>query len=73
MKLLNHLNHKTLSKPFKFQIEQELQKRNWEIVQIDSTEQWWNNEHRKICAKHNEDVCFYPMTNIYLLQISIWF
>lgn len=48
-----------MSRQFKYQIEQELHKQNWEIVQINSTEEWWDDEHWKICSKHHPTICFY--------------
>lgn len=30
---------------YKYQIEQELNKKNWEIVLIDTSEEWWDDEH----------------------------
>lgn len=44
---------------FKYQIEQELKKQDWEIIQINSTENWWDDEHWKIQQKHNPDKYFY--------------
>lgn len=48
-----------MNKQFKYRIEQELIKQNWEIVQINSTEEWWDDEHWTICSKQNPTVCFY--------------
>jgi hypothetical protein len=44
---------------FKYQIEQELKKQDWEIVQINSTESWWDDEHWKIQQKNSPDKSFY--------------
>lgn len=48
-----------MKKGFKYQIEQALKKQNWEISQIDTSEQWWDNEHWKICSKHNHNFYFF--------------
>lgn len=48
-----------MSRKFNYQIEQELKKHDWEIVQIYSTEKWWDSEHWKICPKYTTSVCFY--------------
>ena len=44
---------------YKYQIEQELLKDNWEIVEIGSNEAWWDDEHWKIQFKHTPDISFY--------------
>ncbi|UII24229.1 hypothetical protein [Fulvivirga ligni] len=44
---------------YKYQIEQELIKRNWEIIEIDSNHEWWDDEHWIIQFKHNSEIKFY--------------
>jgi len=44
---------------YKYQIEQELIKKNWEIVTIDSSRIWWDAEHWKIQFKYDADVSCY--------------
>jgi hypothetical protein len=48
-----------LSRLLKYQIEEKLNEQNWEIVQISTSEEWWDDEHWKICSKHNPSDCFY--------------
>ena len=38
---------------FKSQIKSELYKRSWEIVLIDSLNEWWEDEHWQIQWKHS--------------------
>lgn len=44
---------------YKYQIEQELNKKNWEIVLIDTSEEWWDDEHWKVQFKFDPNICFY--------------
>ena len=44
---------------FKYQLEQALKNQNWEIVEIDASEKWWDDEHWKICSKHNHEFRFF--------------
>lgn len=44
---------------YKYQIEQELLKRDWEIVEIASNESWWDDEHWKMQYKFDQSLTFY--------------
>lgn len=44
---------------FKFQIEQELSKKNWEIAKIDSNTEWWDDENWLMRFKFDRNVSFY--------------
>jgi hypothetical protein len=44
---------------FKNQIEQELKKHEWEIIEINSTENWWDDDYWIIQQKYNPDIFFY--------------
>ncbi len=43
---------------YKYQIEQELLKENWEIKTIDSHYEWWDDEHWKIEYKYDSKLTF---------------
>ena len=44
---------------YKYQIEQELDKKNWEIVRIDESREWWDDEHWKVQFKYDQSIFFY--------------
>ncbi len=44
---------------YKYQIEQELDKKNWEIVLIDESREWWDDEHWKVQFKFDQNIFFY--------------
>ncbi len=44
---------------YKYQIEQELNKKNWEIVLIDTSGEWWDDEHWKVQFKFDQNIFFY--------------
>lgn len=44
---------------YKYQIEQELNKNDWEIVVIDESREWWDDEHWKVHFKFDQNVIFY--------------
>ena len=44
---------------YKYQIEQELIKRDWEIVEIDSNYEWWDDEHWLVRFKYDSEIKFY--------------
>lgn len=44
---------------YKYQIEQELLKRDWEIVEIGSNETWWDDEHWKVQYRFDPGLVFY--------------
>ncbi len=44
---------------YKYQIEQELNEKNWEIVLIDESREWWDDEHWKVQFKFNHNIYFY--------------
>lgn len=44
---------------YKYQIEQELLKGNWEIKAIDSNSEWWDDEHWKIEYKYDASLSFF--------------
>ena len=44
---------------YKHQIEQELDKENWEIVLIDESREWWDDEHWKVQFKFDQKIFFY--------------
>ena len=48
---------------YKYQIEQELLQHDWEIVEIGSDKEWWDDEHWKIQLRYN------PSRSIYLCFI----
>ena len=41
------------------QIEQELEKKNWEIALIDESGEWWDDEHWKVQFKFDQNIFFY--------------
>jgi len=43
---------------YKYQVEQELLKENWEIKTIDSNYEWWDDEHWKIEYKYDSKLTF---------------
>ena len=43
---------------YKYQIEQELIKNDWEITEIGSNTDWWDEEHWKVALSYNSDVSF---------------
>jgi hypothetical protein len=44
---------------YKYQIEQELNKRNWEVVEIASDTDWWDDEHWKVQFLYDPTISFY--------------
>jgi len=44
---------------YRYQIKQELLIRNWEIIEIDSNSEWWDDESWKVRLKYNTKVQFY--------------
>ena len=44
---------------YKYQIEQEIAKQDWEIVEISSNSDWWDDENWKIQFKYNPGISFY--------------
>ena len=44
---------------YKYQIEQKLVKNKWEIKNIGSNEDWWDNEHWKVNCKYESQIHFY--------------
>lgn len=44
---------------YKYQIEQELITHNWEVVEIDSSSAWWDDEHWKVVFLYNPSIQFY--------------
>jgi len=44
---------------FKVQIKNELQKNSWDIILIDSLNEWWEDEHWKIQWKHSQGLKIY--------------
>lgn len=44
---------------YKYQIEQELLGQNWEIIEVGSSEEWWDDEHWKIQLKFDSNVSFF--------------
>ena len=44
---------------YKYRIEHELNKKDWEIVLIDTSGEWWDDEHWKVQFKFDQNICFY--------------
>lgn len=44
---------------YKYQIEQELLSRDWEIIEIGSNQHWWDDEHWRIQLKYNPRISFF--------------
>lgn len=44
---------------FKYQIEQELIRHNWKIIEVGSNEDWWDDEHWKIQLRFDSNISFY--------------
>ena len=44
---------------YKYQLEQELNSKNWNVVLIGSNDYWWNDEHWKVEYKYDSDLSFY--------------
>ncbi|NBB29876.1 hypothetical protein [Cellulophaga sp. BC115SP] len=44
---------------YKYQIEQALLSKNWDIVEIGFSEEWWDDENWKIQYRFNSSICFY--------------
>jgi hypothetical protein len=43
---------------YKYQIEKELLNRDWEIVEVGSNEDWWDDEHWKVQLRFDPNLCF---------------
>lgn len=44
---------------YKYQIEQELIKRLWDIEAINSNNEWWDDEHWKVSLRNDTNISFY--------------
>lgn len=44
---------------YKYQIEQELLNRDWEIAEIGSNEEWWDDEHWKVNLRFDSNISFF--------------
>ncbi len=44
---------------YKYQIEQELVKKDWEIIEIYSSREWWDDEHWRIKFKYDYNKSFF--------------
>ena len=44
---------------YKYQLEQELISKNWNVVLIGSNEYWWDDEHWKVEYKYDSNLSFY--------------
>ena len=44
---------------YKYQIEQELIKRDWEIIEIDENTDWWDDEHWIVQFKYDSNKRFF--------------
>lgn len=44
---------------FKVQIKNELNKKSWDIILIDSLNEWWEDEHWQIQWKHLQGIKIY--------------
>ena len=44
---------------YKYQIEQKLLKNKWEIRNIGSNEDWWDDEHWRVNCKYESKIHFY--------------
>jgi len=44
---------------FKVQIKNELHKNSWDIILIDSLNEWWEDEHWEIQWKHSQGLKIY--------------
>ena len=60
---------------FKVQIENELNKKHWNIILIDSLNEWWEDEHWKIQWKHSKGLEIYiqflvdPMRSEFIYEV----
>ena len=44
---------------YKYQIEHELLNRDWEIIEVGSNGDWWDDEHWKIQLRFDSNVSFF--------------